>query len=238
MLAVTAGGACAHDPSSYGGVFRSRNLGGTWLSADVGLFLNAALVVAINPKHQGELLAGTDLGLHGSRNAGLSWTPEARDLIFGAVFAATFLSDGQGAICVAQSGVFRREVGRWMPAAAPETAIPARTLALGTSAERVYLLGRDRLFLSADGGHSFVPVPVPSDTSVMSALAVVRSQPEIVVAVIDGQIMSSEDGGKGWRAGGLGEASNPVDTVAVDGEVPNRVWAAHAGRIYASDEGG
>ena len=238
LLALTAGGACAHDPSSYGGVFRSRNLGGTWLSADVGLFLNAALVVAVNPKHQGELLAGTDLGLLGSRNAGLSWTPAARDLIFGPVFAVTFLSDGQGAICAAQSGVFRREVGGWMPVAAPEAAIPARTLALGASAERIYLLGRNRLFLSADGGHSFVPVPGPSDTSVMSALAVVGSQHEIVVAVIDGQIMSSEDGGKGWRAGGLGEASNPVDTVAVDVEVPNRVWAAHAGQIYASDEGG
>ena len=43
LLALTAGGACAHDPVSYGGVFRSRNLGGTWLSADVGLFLDAAL---------------------------------------------------------------------------------------------------------------------------------------------------------------------------------------------------
>ena len=45
VVAMTAGSVRAHDASSYGGVFRSRNLGGTWLRADVGLFLNAALVV-------------------------------------------------------------------------------------------------------------------------------------------------------------------------------------------------
>lgn len=33
--------------SSYGGIFRSRNLGGTWFRADVGLFLNAPLIVAV-----------------------------------------------------------------------------------------------------------------------------------------------------------------------------------------------
>ena len=73
MAAMTAGSASAHDASSYGGVFHSRNLGGTWLRADVGLFLNAALVVAVDPQNGSHLLAGTDLGLLGSRNGGLSW---------------------------------------------------------------------------------------------------------------------------------------------------------------------
>ena len=68
IVAVTAGGVRAHDASSYGGVFRSRNLGGTWLRADVGLFLNAALVVAVDPQNGSHVLAGTDLGLLGSRN--------------------------------------------------------------------------------------------------------------------------------------------------------------------------
>jgi len=36
-----AGMARAHDPSPYGGVFRSRNMGDAWLNADIGLFLNA-----------------------------------------------------------------------------------------------------------------------------------------------------------------------------------------------------
>ena len=73
IVAMTAGSVTAHDASSYGGVFRSRNLGGTWLRADVGLFLNAALVVAVDPQNGSHLLAGTDLGLLSSRNGGLSW---------------------------------------------------------------------------------------------------------------------------------------------------------------------
>ena len=78
LLALAAGSTLAHDPSSYGGVFRSRNLGGTWLRADVGLFLNAPLIVAVDPRNPSHLLAGTDLGLIASHNGGLTWAPEAR----------------------------------------------------------------------------------------------------------------------------------------------------------------
>lgn len=233
---MTAGSVRAHDASSYGGVFRSRNLGGTWLRADVGLFLNAALVVAIDPQDGSHLLAGTDLGLLGSRNGGLSWTPEAPDLIFGPIFAVTFLGDGERAICAAQGGVFRFEAGQWKAALAPEAAMPAKSLATGASADRIYLLGRDRLFTSGDSGRTFVEVRGPWETSAMTALAIVRSEPEIIVAVIGGQISTSEDGGQHWRPGGLGKDGQPVDNVAADAHVPKRVWAARAGRVYISDE--
>ena len=196
IVAMMAGDVRAHDASSYGGVFRSRNLGGTWLRADVGLFLNAALVIAVDPQNGSHLLAGTDLGLLGSRNGGLSWTPVAPDLIFGAVFAVTFLGDGERAICAAQSGVYRFKAGRWELALAPEAAVPAKTLASGASADRIYLLGRDRLFTSGDSGRTFVEVRERRGTSAMTALAIVRSGAEIIVAVIDGQIMTSEDGGQ------------------------------------------
>ena len=236
IVAMTAGSVRAHDASSYGGVFRSRNLGGTWLRADVGLFLNAALVVAVDPQNGSHLLAGTDLGLLGSRNGGLSWTPEAPDLISGAVFAVTFLGDGERAICAAQNGVFRFEAGQWRPALAPEAAVPAKTLVTGASADRIYLLGRDRLFTSGDSGRTFVEVGGRWETSAMTALAIVRSKSEIMVAVIGGQIMTSENGGQHWRPGGLGKDGQPVDNVAADAHVPKRVWAARAGRIYVSDE--
>src|SRR5262249_42662397 len=64
----------------------------------------------------------------------------------------------------------------------------------------------------------------------------VRSKPEMIVAVISGQIMSSEDGGQHWRPGGLGKDGQPVNNVVADAHVPKRVWAARAGRVYASDE--
>jgi len=50
VVSLLAGSASAHDASSYGGVFRSRDLGAAWLNADVGLFLNAALVIAVDPR--------------------------------------------------------------------------------------------------------------------------------------------------------------------------------------------
>ena len=74
------------------------------------------------------------------------------------MFAVTFLGDGERAICAAQSGVFRFEAGQWKPALAPEAAVPAKTLATGASADRIYLLGRDRLFTSGDSGRTFVEV--------------------------------------------------------------------------------
>jgi len=50
--------------------------------------------------------------------------------------------------------------------------------------------------------------------------------------------MTSEDGGQHWRPGGLGKDGQPVETVVADAHVSKRVWAARAGRVYASDEPG
>ena len=234
MLALTDGNAWAHDPSSYGGVFRSRNLGGTWLNADVGLFLNAALAVAVDPREPSRLLVGTDLGLLGSRNGGRSWSPEAPDLIFGAVFAVAFSADGERALCASQSGAFRFADGRWTPAYAPDAAIPARAIVAGASNDRIYLLGRSHLFVSEDGGQTYIPVPGLSQTREMTALAVTRTAPEILVAVIDGRVMTSQDGGRAWRDGGLGSDGKAVDTVAPDAYAPDRIWAASADRLHIS----
>ena len=234
LLALTDGNAWAHDPSSYGGVFRSRNLGGTWLNADVGLFLNAALAVAVDPREPSRLLVGTDLGLLGSRNGGRSWSPEAPDLIFGAVFAVAFSADGERALCASQSGVFRFAGGRWAPAYAPDAAIPARAIVAGASNDRIYLLGRSRLFVSEDGGQTYIPVPGLSQTREMTALAVTGTAPEILVAVIDGRVMTSQDGGRAWRDGGLGRDGEAVDTVAPDAYAPDRIWAASADRLHIS----
>ena len=131
LVSLLAGSASAHDASSYGGVFRSRDLGAAWLNADVGLFLNAALVIAVDPRDSSHLLVGTDLGILSSHNGGRSWVPEARDVIIGAVFALAFSPDGEKAMCAAASGVFRRDQDGWLRAEAPESAIPARALVAG-----------------------------------------------------------------------------------------------------------
>jgi photosystem II stability/assembly factor-like uncharacterized protein len=234
FLLLLNGSARAHDPSSYGGVFRSRDLGGSWLNADVGLFLNAALVVAVDPGDPSHLVIGTDLGILSSRSGGRSWRAEAGDLIFGAVFAVAFSSDGMQLSCAGTSGVFRREGDRWRRVRAPDAALPARALITGD--DEIYLLGRTGLFVSRDGGLTFSAVPGLPDSPEMTALTLVRMPQETLVAVVDGRVMTSQDRGIRWRDGGLGDEGAPVDTVASDPVVPGRVWAASADRILLSDD--
>src|SRR5450432_3208812 len=146
VMSLVAGSASPHDASSYGGVFRSRDLGAAWLNADVGLFLNAALVIAVDPRDSSHLIVGTDLGILSSQNGGRSWVPEARDVIIGAVFALAFSPDGELVVCGAANGVFRHDRGGWRRAAAPESAIRVRALVAGPVNDRFYLLGRNQLF--------------------------------------------------------------------------------------------
>ena len=233
MLPLLAGSASAHDSSSYGGVFRSRDLGAAWLNADVGLFLNAALVIAVDPRDSSHLMVGTDLGILSSNNGGRSWVPEARDVIIGAVFALAFSPDGELAWCAAASGVFRRDRHGWLRAEAPESAIPARALVAN---DRVYLLGRAGLFASGDGGRSYAVVPGPPDIGEITALAAIPGSADMLAAVIDGRARISHDGGLSWRNAGADLAGAPVDTIATDASQPRRLWAAAGGRIAVSDD--
>src|SRR5215471_767415 len=124
MIVSVGGGVYAHDPSAYGGLFRSRNLGGTWLNADVGLFVNSALTVALDPRDPNQLLMGTDTGLLRSHNGGRSWTLEAQGLIPGPVFAVAFAPDGRSTICAGPSGIFYFHGGQWNRAETPGGAAP------------------------------------------------------------------------------------------------------------------
>jgi photosystem II stability/assembly factor-like uncharacterized protein len=237
LLLTGVGGAAAHDPSAYGGLFRSRDLGATWLNADVGLFLSAALTVAVDPRDPNHLLLGTDLGLMRTRNGGRSWSPEAQGLIFGGVFAIVFAPDGKSAICAAPSGVFRLGDDGWNRVRAPAGAGPARSVALGT-AGRVYLLGRDGLFVSEDGGSSLrrgTETPFP-DAEMTTLVVAPRTSGDLLLAIVGGRLMASQDGGEQWAARGSGLGRAPLDVVTLDPTAPDRLWAASADQLYVSDD--
>jgi len=228
--------AHAHDASAYGGLFRSRNFGATWLNADVGLFLNAALTVAVDPRDPDHILMGTDTGLFSTTSGGRSWSPEAPGLISGAVFAIAFSPDGESAICAAPTGVFRFGEAHWIRAGLPDGAVPARQIGFGSAPDRVYLLGRKSLFISEDAGRSYRRLrdEAAGDAPIL-ALAVVTTPRELLFAVVGGKLMMGEDGSRGWqhRDVGLGE---PVDTVVHDAAMTDRLWAASADRIFVSDD--
>ena len=233
---LQSSGVSAHDPSAYGGLFRSRDLGATWLHADVGLFLSAALTVAVDPRVPARLLLGTDLGVLRSESGGRGWVPEADGLIIGAVFALAFRPEGTGAIAAAPGGVFVLGDGRWTAADAPDGAFPARALALGGAPERVYLAGREGVFVSDDGGQSFARTSGLPETAEVTSLAVAAAPVEVLFAVVDGTLMASGDGGRHWQSRAPDQLGEPLDTVALDPASPSRLWTAGAGRIYLSDD--
>jgi photosystem II stability/assembly factor-like uncharacterized protein len=230
--------APAHDPSAYGGLFRSRNFGQTWLNADVGLFLSAAVSLAVNPADPMHLLMGTDASLLGSRNGGRSWEHQAPDKLFGAVFAVLFLPDGKSAICSTPGGIFRWHAGEWQQSTAPKEAAPARAIAGGADPGRVYIAGRGSLFRSDDGGVEWnrIESDLPGEVD-FSGLAVSTAPQETLYAVISGKPMASADQGLTWRARDAGLPDAAIEALNLDPAVPGRLWTAANDHIYRSDDG-
>jgi photosystem II stability/assembly factor-like uncharacterized protein len=51
-------------------------------------------------------------------------------------------------------------------------------------------------------------------------------------------VLMSRDGGASWRARGSGLPETSIETLVLDAQVPGRLWAGSADRIYRSDDGG
>jgi photosystem II stability/assembly factor-like uncharacterized protein len=237
LFAPTPG--TAHDASAYGGLFRSRSMGGAWLNADVGLYLNAALTVAVDPRDPNHLLMGTDSGLWASVNGGRSWAQEAPALISGAVFAVAFSPDGVTVLCVAPGGVYRNVGGRWGRSDAPTEATPGRGIVFDGAPGRIYLLGRDRLFISDDGGvHFALVVGQADDAAGFETFALLRGPSETLFATAHGRLMVSTNGGRRWQQRPVGDTAEPIETVMSDPAVPSRVWVAAGNRLHVSSDGG
>jgi photosystem II stability/assembly factor-like uncharacterized protein len=112
LAAASAGHSFAHDGTSYGGVYRSRDMGGTWLGIDVGLFLRSAIAIAVDPNDPAHLLLGTDIGLLRTRNGGRQWAIETTEGLIGQVTAVAFTADGERALAAGPAGVFTSSAGR------------------------------------------------------------------------------------------------------------------------------
>jgi photosystem II stability/assembly factor-like uncharacterized protein len=238
LLALWASPAQSHDPSAWGGLFRSRDHGATWVSANRGQVVAGAIALAISPTDVNHLLLGAESGLLRSRNGGRDWTIEAPADVVGPVFALAFAADGQRALVSTGLGIFGGETrNSWRQASAPQGATPARAIVRSGEAGRVYLAGWTGLYRSDDWGASWSSAAggLPYETA--TAVLVVHGSPETLYAIVEGGIWASVDGARTWaRRGGISPTS--VDALAVDSKHPTRLWAAGGDRLFSSADGG
>ena len=233
--------AHAHDPSAWGGLFRSRDFGASWFPVDAGLFIGGALGVAIHPKDPAQMLYGTDSRLLRSKNGGRDWTTEAATTMAGAVFAVGFDADGKSALASSGTRIFRTEDGaNWQAILAPAGAAPVRAFVRSlAAANRTYLAGAHGLFVSDDKGRTWTKSgdTVLPDNAIVSLL-VTPGAPENVYAVVDGHIWHSADGARSWNMRSNGLSAGRVDAISADIGRAGRLWAAGAAQVYLSDDAG
>jgi photosystem II stability/assembly factor-like uncharacterized protein len=230
--------ARAHDPSAWGGLFRTRDGGATWLAVNPGSFVSGAIALAISPAEPASLLLATDSGVMASRNAGRDWQVEAADVLAGAAFAVAYDAEGQRALVSGPSAIFRRDAERWRVTSAPAGAAPARAMARGSVLARVYLAGWKGVYRSDDWGASWIPIDEALPGGHAEAVVVSPDPPELVHVIAGGQLWGSLDAGRHWARRQVGAPTGRVEAVSLDPSGAPRVWALVSGQPFRSDDRG
>ena len=239
LLLFSAGAARGHDPGAFGGLFRSRDHGATWVSANQGAFLSGAIALAISPTDHNHLLLGTESGLFASGNGGRDWDVQAPSLILGSVFALSFSTDGQRVLASTGAGLFSRDADHvWHHAQAPWGALPGRTIVRGNQSGRFYLAGNRGLYRSDDWGASWSSSGDGLPEQLATALLVSQGDPETLYAVVKGGVWASFDGARSWTSRGAEIFQSSIDALATDSRHPGRIFAAGGDRLFRSDDGG
>jgi photosystem II stability/assembly factor-like uncharacterized protein len=229
----------AHDASSWGGLFRSRDGGTTWFQASVGKVMGGALAVAVDPKDPARLLLGTDSGLLESRNGGLDWDLVGVDLLVGPVLAVAFDGTGQAMLAASGSALAVSDDGvRWRSTTLPAGAAPTRHLVAGASPGTFYLLGWRGLFFSEDAGATWSELDSGLPDPTVTSLLVNAQTPMTLVALDLGDVWLSQDSGRHWQSRRAGLPIGQIQTAALDPRRPDGLWAAGAGAVFASDDAG
>jgi photosystem II stability/assembly factor-like uncharacterized protein len=185
------------------GVFKTKNGGGTWLSASDGLpsgsFISALVIDPTNSQtvYAGVPSASGNTGVFRTIDGGESWIP---------------LNNGLPP---------NSDVGPL----AIEPNSPT-TLYIGITPGSVFKT-------ITDGGASWVPTNRGLPDSLPSSLAIDPADPETVYAGFDIGVFGTTDGGATWTSLNLGLASTDIQGLAIDPSVPTRVYAATSAGVFA-----
>lgn len=238
LAALPGGDGLAHDASAWGGLFRTRDGGDTWLPVNPASFVSGALAIAVSPVDPHHLLLGTDTGLSRSRNGGRDWTLEARDVLVGPAFAVAFDADGERALVAGATGLVRGDGDRWRPIRAPAGTPPAWALAASSTRGRIYLGGPAGLHRSDDWGESWIAIGAGLPEGRASAIAVGRDRSEQIAVTAGARVWTSSDAGGSWELRDRGLSGHEIDVVALDPSDPNRLWCVAAGQVFRTDDRG
>ncbi len=238
-LQLAAGPALAHDPSSWGGLFRSRDAGIHWFVANEGRFVTAAVAVAVDPTDPNHLLLATDSGLLHSHNGGRDWTESGAGLLRGLILAVAFAPEGGLALAASGAGLFlsNDSAETWQMTGFPLTAGLITSIQI-TPSGRHYIAARQGVLRSGDRAATWQDVSQGLPEGQVQAL-VVRSDPagpERLYAVINGRLFASASGAT-WRPFGSGLPSGELDLVAA-GQREAELWAAGQALVYRSEDAG
>jgi len=238
VLALAPARASAHDASAWGGLFRTRDAGASWLHVNPASFVSGALALAVSRADPHHLLLATDTGVARSRNGGRDWVIEAPDVLVGPAFAAAFDVDGDRALVSSASAIFRGDGDRWRRLRSPAGSAPARALVSGSIRGRVYLAGRTGLYRSDDWGQSWVSIGGALQAEHVSVVVVPRGHPDEVYAVAGGRAWVSTDAGRSWQLRVDGLPRGSIEAVAVDPLDTNRLWSVVRDQVFRSDDQG
>ncbi len=231
--------AGAHDPSAWGGLFRSRDDGATWLPVDAGLFIGGAMAIAVNPVDPNHLLYATDTRLLRSRNGGRDWTTEAGSTFIGPTLSVAFGRDGVLAVASSSAGIFRTTDGAtWLKAQAPEGAAPAHAIIASSEPNVFYLAGPQGVFVSRNGGSAWEKSGADLPRQAPTALSVGPGSPTPLASVIGGSLWTSRDGGGHWAQAIGPWSARGVETVGFGGTARDTLWVVADDRVLRSDDGG
>jgi ligand-binding sensor domain-containing protein len=150
------------------------------------------------------------------------------------VFAVAFDANGGSALASDARTLYRLEDGRWRETRTPSGAAPARALVAGGMAARMYLAGWSGLFRSDDGGRSWSRVAREIGDAPVTALAVSAQRPDEIHALAAGNLWSSTDAARSWRANSV--APPNAQALAFDRTRPSRLWLASAGRLHSQSD--
>lgn len=262
-IAAETVGKVLPDPSKPGALYvqgvccslwKRTGAGQPFTSISTGFDRLSFVDLILDPKTPSTLYLADDPDLYKSTDAGATWqklgSPEIDSLVFDPAHPSTLYG-------VRRTDNFEYEISRsddggffWNPlssAAGFDTAwLSVTGTAVYANAQDGLFHNRNRLLRSTDGGTTWTTLlQMPFRYARVTALAEDPRDPQQLWAAfiqlgfepLTGGIYRSTDGGAHWSLSRM-TRNLPVFALAVDPSNSNRVWAASAGAVFLSEDGG